>query len=369
MDLLKTFPCLLPAFSTEGIIFDGFLTTDHGNEYRIRIRTGTPDAKTHKGFLLECDWRLHNLLESYTAILEQRSQQCKDVQSFLKELKSIVERLTVQKSVTIGTFTHTRRIIEEMEKIGWEKLVNVDASFQHLTLQAEDAAGRQHHLQVFLSTQESMAPRCVADLPSQFVFYWSAQGHLSDLMHQFEATLASYQPLWNALADVDQHTWVLEPDVPTYSAIHRRIVLGPCASVQIVLDLRHPTSVPECRFLGADQIVNPLKDKINKNLHVWDDCSSLVCNLENLLGISFPSPTNSKKEDFSLECGICYSYRLEDEIPDKACDDARCGQPFHVSCLYEWMRSLPSCQQSFNTIFGECPLCSKPLTIKVPTKT
>lgn len=33
------------------------------------------------------------------------------------------------------------------------RLVNVDASFQHLTLQAEDAAGRQHHLQVFLSTQ------------------------------------------------------------------------------------------------------------------------------------------------------------------------------------------------------------------------
>lgn len=29
MDLLKSFPCLLPAFSTEGILFDGFLTTDH----------------------------------------------------------------------------------------------------------------------------------------------------------------------------------------------------------------------------------------------------------------------------------------------------------------------------------------------------
>ena len=40
-------------------------------------------------------------------------------------------------------------------------------------------------------------------------------------------------------------------------------------------------------------------------------------------------------QDFSVECGICYSYRLGDEIPDQACDDPRCGQPFHHSCLYE----------------------------------
>ena len=36
-----------------------------------------------------------------------------------------------------------------------------------------------------------------------------------------------------------------------------------------------------------------------------------------------------------MECGICYAYRLNDLIPDKACDDSRCGQPFHSLCLYE----------------------------------
>lgn len=40
-------------------------------------------------------------------------------------------------------------------------------------------------------------------------------------------------------------------------------------------------------------------------------------------------------QDFSMECGICYAYRLNDLIPDKACDDSRCGQPFHSLCLYE----------------------------------
>ena len=43
-------------------------------------------------------------------------------------------------------------------------------------------------------------------------------------------------------------------------------------------------------------------------------------------------------QDFSMECGICYAYRLNDLIPDKACDDSRCGQPFHSLCLYEVSR-------------------------------
>ena len=36
-----------------------------------------------------------------------------------------------------------------------------------------------------------------------------------------------------------------------------------------------------------------------------------------------------------MECGICYSYRMELEIPDEVCSDTRCGQAFHRSCLYE----------------------------------
>lgn len=54
----------------------------------------------------------------------------------------------------------------------------------------------------------------------------TTKGHLTELMQQFEAAVAKYQPLWDALADVDMHTWVLEPDVPTYSSLHRRIVIG-----------------------------------------------------------------------------------------------------------------------------------------------
>ena len=40
-------------------------------------------------------------------------------------------------------------------------------------------------------------------------------------------------------------------------------------------------------------------------------------------------------QDFSTECGICYAYRFNDEVPDQTCDDSHCVQTFHSSCLVE----------------------------------
>ena len=40
-------------------------------------------------------------------------------------------------------------------------------------------------------------------------------------------------------------------------------------------------------------------------------------------------------QDLSADCGICYAYRLDGQIPDQVCDDSRCEQSFHQACLYE----------------------------------
>ena len=56
-----------------------------------------------------------------------------------------------------------------------------------------------------------------------------------------------------------------------------------------------------------------------------------------------------------MECGICYTLRLGDDqaLPDKVCDEPRCGKPFHRACLSEWLRSNPTTRQSFDTLFGK----------------
>jgi len=82
-----------------------------------------------------------------------------------------------------------------------------------------------------------------------------------------------------------------------------------------------------------------------------------------------------------MECGICYSYRLpvadkkeapgaastgggeQGEMPDRMCDNAKCGRPYHRACLVEWLRAIPNTQQSFNTLFGKCPYCQSPITV------
>ena len=64
-------------------------------------------------------------------------------------------------------------------------------------------------------------------------------------------------------------------------------------------------------------------------------------NLERLLAVEFVRRSAVGGGDsaadgaITVDCGICYSYRLEGETPARCCDDARCGQPFHTSCLYE----------------------------------
>ena len=60
-------------------------------------------------------------------------------------------------------------------------------------------------------------------------------------------------------------------------------------------------------------------------------------------------------EEYSVECAICYSYELDGAVPDVVCDS--CSKPFHKACLTEWLRALPTTQQSFNRLFGECPYC------------
>ena len=67
-------------------------------------------------------------------------------------------------------------------------------------------------------------------------------------------------------------------------------------------------------------------------------------------------------EEYSVECAVCYMYDLDGCVPEIACDG--CSKPFHKACLYEWLSALPSTRQSFNRLFGECPYCSRPVTVE-----
>ena len=129
-----------------------------------------------------------------------------------------------------------------------------------------------------------------------------------------------------------------------------------------------PTSLPELHFLGADRLLAPMRQALNSNLGRWQPQSRVRLNLQEVLQITFPSPQQasmSGAEDYAVECAICYNYRLEDfAVPDCACDG--CGKPYHGPCLSEWLRALPTTQQSFNRLFG-APIsaCTRPDPLRI----
>uniref|UniRef100_A0A673IZA8 FA complementation group L n=1 Tax=Sinocyclocheilus rhinocerous TaxID=307959 RepID=A0A673IZA8_9TELE len=253
------------------------------------------------------------------------------------------------------------------------RLLFIDAEFRTLKLKAEDSAGRQHAITVKLKSKyPTEAPDFSADLPVPLVITWTSQSTLANVHSQFLLNVEALSEFWSVLDEIDEQTWVLEPEKPTKADSMRRIAIGNNVSIKVQIDPRHPKMLPECCLLGAEHgrhfsylqislfISTPL-------LLRFPACESVLQNMKDVLEIEFPSPTTHEKSSFSVECGICYSYRLQSAIPDQVCNDPRCGQPFHQVCLYE-VRFLMWYRQSFNIVFGECPYCSK-VIFKLITKT
>uniref|UniRef100_A0A674AEV7 FA complementation group L n=1 Tax=Salmo trutta TaxID=8032 RepID=A0A674AEV7_SALTR len=325
--LVKESPLLLP-LNKEKTVYDGFITVQE-RDFRIRI-------------LLPPDHQLK--LAKKRSMFQEVALKCRP------ECRSIPPP------------QYYSQLIIEMEDLGWDKLVSIDTEFRTLRLRAEDSSGRQHVVTVKLKPKHPVeAPWCSADLPVPLAMTWTPQSSLGHVHTQFLLLLESLAEFWAVLDEIDEKTWVLEPEKPSRADTMRRIAIANNVSIKVEVDTRHPKMLPECCLLGAEHGRSCFVSFRNP------DCSILQ-NLRDVLEIEFPSPATHEKSSFSAECGICYAYRLESAIPDQVCNDPRCGQPFHQACLYEWLRGLPSSRQSFNIVFGECPYCSKPITVKMSTQ-
>ncbi|XP_029449595.1 E3 ubiquitin-protein ligase FANCL isoform X2 [Rhinatrema bivittatum] len=342
--MLYQCPLLLPQ-NKEKTIYDGFITA-LGRDFRLRVFL--PSDFQLQNARLQCSVHLKNVLHGYHQIVKQRLQHSCDLGSFMLELKTILEAALKNKRELNAPPPpqYYSCLVKDIENLGWDKLVFVDTELSTIRLKVEDSAGREHLITLHLKANSS----------------------LINIRKQFLAALESMKEFWDVMDEIDEKTWVLEPEKPTRNATTRRIAVGNNVSINIDVDPRHPKMLPECYFLGAEHVVIPLRSKLNNNIHLWEPESNLLQNLKNVLEIDFPARASTEKSDFSMDCGICYAYRLDTTVPDQVCDDPRCGQPFHQVCLYEWLRGLPSSRQSFNVIFGECPYCSKPITLKMSMK-
>lgn len=328
---------------------------------------GAEGGEARRSFACERD--LAALLAGHERVLRHRLGRAPNVLAFLVELRDVAERVArAEPGAELPGRAYYSRVMAEMEAAGWDRLEGIDAAMRVLRLRHVDARGRAHSLEVELPPDyPRRAPRCVADLPAPFRLRWedAADRSLASVAAQHAEAVARFQDAWDVLDELDARCWVLEPSGPSRAATSRRVAVARHASLHVEVDALRPRAVCECRFLGAEAVVGPMRRLLNERLFSWDESATPLANLERVLGITFPAPDTANREEFAVECGICYAYRLDDDglVPDRVCDNARCSRPFHARCLHEWLSALPSSRKSFGTVFGTCPYCSEPVTV------
>ncbi|KAG8190848.1 hypothetical protein JTE90_028344 [Oedothorax gibbosus] len=313
--------------------------------------------------------KIQSILEPVLETLGQHLNQCSTITDMLSEIQNTLEqqiRLSGENSLP-NKHSECTVLFEQLQVCGWENVQFISSTFDELHLKAVDEADREHILKVWIPEKFPVeGPKLECDLPHEFNYKWLPDDTLQNMFLTFQETLRSFSEFWNYMDELDEKTWILEPENPSRKDCKRRIALAPGISLLIVVNPLMPTSIPTCHYLGSERIVEPVREKFNKNIRLWSEFDSILYNLQQVLEIDFPSPTNTEKEEYCMECGICYSYLLNEAIPEMTCDNPNCNQNFHHSCLYEFIRTLPDVRSSFLKLFGQCPYCNKPLWCTIP---
>mmetsp|Transcript_10494 Transcript_10494/g.12039 ORF Transcript_10494/g.12039 Transcript_10494/m.12039 type:complete len:410 (+) Transcript_10494:130-1359(+) len=352
--------------------------------------------------LFESSAELRKLLEETDLLraVDFSLENHRSVGTFLADFKEILLRMSskleegrsMQEGAPLVSAGFLAKVVQELEEVGWEYIESVDENLTAIVISSVDEAERKHLLRINLNEDypEKM-PTVNAELPNPMSFSVpKSEMSLKNLKMAFDGQLQRYQAFWDVLDDIDKNTWVLEPKQSDRSLTHRRIVVGQNCSIHVNISPDNPYAICELDFLGSETIVQPFRNNFNKNVHHWDWDKLLRHNLSKVLEVTFPQPTILNKEAMKLECGICYSYRLDtalDEVsnqndscserntraensvlPNLICDNQKCGRPYHEYCLSEWLKSLPDTKYSFDTMFGKCPVCQESISVRVSSR-
>lgn len=391
---LNEFPLCIP-MNPECSHYSGYLSINK-RDYYIEV-------DFHKGGLANFSDDFRNLIVGYENKIKQRLKQCSSAIAMLRELQYITERIPYE-TLEFPVNAHYKKLIQEIDCVGWEKVSNISQDLSFMTCFLFDSKGRRHEITVHFDGSKGIH-KCYADLPMQLDIRKIQGKSLADVLKIFQSDLEKYDAFWSVMEDFDKETFVMEPQHPKFCDIRRRIVLGNStssnnnsssstathSSLILELDPLNPFGIPtEFTFFGSDLMTQPLKERLHRDLSSWNLNEFPRNNLERILQTKFlKNPSVNRKEttssneyrkkegtnrneeglnndpigELNEECGICYSYELDNIFPDKICDT--CSKHFHSGCLIEWLKVLPSTRQSFYTLFGQCPFCSESISVNL----
>eukprot|EP00884_Botryococcus_braunii_P000251 jgi/Botrbrau1/10226/Bobra.0362s0016.1 len=368
---------LVVPVNMEATAYEGFLRLPEAGHLKTSLWISVVGINPRKATLedakLDVSEELADLLQGHEETVRTRMREATSISTFLSELANLARHLLSRRPpLATPAPEFYSRLLTDIAEIGWSNVVWMDAHLTTFRFQISDAAGRRHQLMVRLPPQyPGRAPTVALQLPEPLKLTWQPDYGLPALLQQCQSAMAKYQDLWACLEDLDRHAWVMEPEQPSPEDRDRRIAVGQHCSMHITLDVQKPRAYPRYGLMGPDSAVAELRQCLHDRQGLWDESRMPRENLEEVLGQQLPKKlAAAQMEDASLDCCICYAYRLPTEdgqqgpVPDVHCDNRRCSRPFHRACLLEWLQSVPGTRKSFSTVFGQCPFCEEPVAVK-----
>lgn len=221
-------------------------------------------------------------------------------------------------------------------------------------LSCEDEKGHKHTLSVsFPPDFPSSPPTASHSLPTSVWTAPTLSSSLPLMVASWREAIASLSSAWEALHELDRLCWVVEPWPPLPYHLHRRLMVAPSVTLHLTVDPAAPLAMPDIQFLGAENRVARLRKTLMENLESWAEDEPLLTNLERLLELNLPARDEEGNEEWGVECGICYSFLLGNQLPSLICEESRCCRPFHPTCLYEYfqVQTIPIFLESYWLFF------------------
>jgi E3 ubiquitin-protein ligase FANCL len=334
----------------------------------------------------------------------QRLKTCTTVAALAAAIQGTVNEVVAQhpsaapwaaSGATASSGDLPQLLMTQLDALGWDRVVRVNDDMSVIQMRSVDAAGRDHVFDVVVPADYPRRPPTVqATLPTKVEVPWAAansnsnsSGTLAAVAAAVDREVKRYERLFHELHELDQHTWVLEPAQPTFAVTSRRLAIERSCSVVLELNVEHPRDPCTMQFYGPPARATHFRVAVGKNLHRWSKDRSVRENLEAMLEQPLPSKHASTEAGAGAalceECGICYSYALAagataaatteaapthvggTVVPDQACPNPKCCKMYHATCLVDWLQSLPNSKSSFGTVFGTCPYCSEPISVRI----
>ncbi|OZJ03670.1 hypothetical protein BZG36_03544 [Bifiguratus adelaidae] len=249
--------------------------------FQDEMRRMVIDTETHT---VRCEPDLSQLLcsQGRDVLLQKRVALCRCWADVNTEVVSLLAGWYTDESPNGATRDNAQvyeTIVRDLQGIGLEKISNIGNMLSTFDVHLADQGGRTHVAHVALKPNYTHdGPSISIQLPQTLMVKVSEEhcDTLQGTLYRYLQVINSAQSYFDALDDLDSHTWLLEPDPPSWVAVMdtETIRSGQLQDLKV--------------FGSSDQVFN-LKAAYSKNRHIWNDDLSITQNLSNILCITFPS--------------------------------------------------------------------------------